>query len=288
MIGLKHLKVLIIGLGQIGGSLGLDLIRRKIVREVIGYDISSHTARMAKEIGAITKISPHLTHSVSHADLVILATPIRQTIKILPSILPAVKTTACVIDMAGTKSEILKTVNSLAPSVNYISCHPIAGNEGKGIESAQPNLFEDSFFAVTVKNKTSKEWVEAIKLLIKELGAKPFVIRAETHDKIISQTSHLPYLLSIALTNLIGHQNSSSKNIKNMLGGSYKSATRVAQSSPELSLDMFMSNRENVIKAIDRFSAELINIKRLINSGDEKELMEIIKVANRRAAKLRK
>ncbi|MEE9443783.1 MAG: prephenate dehydrogenase [candidate division Zixibacteria bacterium] len=285
MIRLKHLKVLIIGLGQIGGSMGLDLINRKIVREVIGYDINSHTARMAKNISAVNSISLNLTHSVPTADLVILATPIRQTIKILPLILPAVKSNACIIDTAGIKSEILNTVNSCSPSVNYISCHPIAGTEGQGIQAAQPNLFADSFFAMTEKNKTSQEWIEAIKLLIKKLGAEPFGIKAETHDRNISLTSHLPYLMAISLTNLIGHQSLNAKNLKKMIGGSYKSATRVAQSSPELSLDMFMSNRESVITAIDRFSYELMKIKRLINSGDEKELKKIISAANKRATK---
>ncbi|MFH1699707.1 MAG: prephenate dehydrogenase [Candidatus Zixiibacteriota bacterium] len=281
MIQLKRMKILIVGLGQIGGSLGMDLIKRKIVNEVSGYDINSSIARMARKFGAITHISPQLIPSVPKADLVILATPIRQTIKILLTVLPVVNTNACVIDMAGTKSEILKTVNSYSLSVNYISCHPIAGTEGQGIEAARPNQFRDSFFAMTIKNNTSKEWIDTITLLTKKLGAKPFVIDPETHDKNISLTSHLPYLMSIALTSLIGQQDSNSRSLTKMLGGSFKSATRVAQSSPELSLDMFMSNRENVIKTIGQFSSELKKIKRLIESGNEIELKRIIKAANK-------
>lgn len=288
MIRLKQLRVLIIGLGQIGGSLGLDLLNKKIVSEVIGFDIKSHTARMARKIGAISHISPNVTHSAGNTDLVILATPIRQTIKILPKILPKVNSHSCVLDMAGTKSEILKTVNSISPSVNYISCHPIAGTEGQGIESARHNLFEDSFFALTVKNKTSMEWVETAKLLIRKLGAEPFIIQAETHDRNIALTSHLPYLLAIALINLFRDTNHSNRNLTKLLGGSFKSATRVAQSSPELSLDMFLSNRKNVIESIDQFSSELLKIKHLVSSGNEQKLKKLITIANKRAAQLHK
>ncbi len=269
---LEQLKVFIIGLGQIGGSIASILTKKNLVSDVHGFDINKSVTELAKERGYINNQAESITDGVNKADLIILATPIRTTIKLIPEIINQIKTNQAILDVAGIQSGILEIVSKHNSQINYISGHPIAGNEKTGLEAATMDKFEKTTFFLSPAEPTKKEWIDITGELIIALGAKPIFIEPEKHDHLISLTSNLPYLLAITLMNLASKQENSYKDIWQLAGGSFRSATRVASSSPDLTLDMFMFNSENILGIIKEFQSELSKIAELISNKNEAAL----------------
>ena len=270
---LEQLKVFIVGLGQIGGSIARVLTEKNLVSDVHGFDIDKSVTNRAKERGHINNQAESITDGVDKADLIILATPIRTTIKLIPEIIKQAKTNQAILDVAGVQAGILEIVSRLNAQINYISGHPIAGNEKAGLEAATVDKFEKTSFFLSPAKPTKKEWIDIAGKLIVALGAKPIFIDPEKHDLLISTTSNLPYLLAITLMNLAFKQDNFYKDIWQLAGGSFKSATRVVSSPPDLTLDMFMSNSENILGIIGDFQSELSKIAELIGNKDEAALL---------------
>ncbi|MCP4706424.1 MAG: prephenate dehydrogenase [candidate division Zixibacteria bacterium] len=275
-MNLINLKVCIVGMGQIGGSIARVLTEKNLVSDVIGYDIDKSITSLAEECGYIDNSAESISKGISKADIIFLATPIRKTIKLLPEIIEQIKSNQIVIDVAGIQSGILEIVSRQSNQINYISGHPIAGNEKIGIKAASSDKFNNALFFLTPTVSTIKEWIDTIVDLIKSIGAKPIIIDPQKHDFLIGLTINLPYLLSLALMNLASNQEDSIKDIWQLSGGSFKGATRVASSSPELTLDMFMTNRGNILNILKQFQSELSTITELLSNKDETGLSKRI------------
>ncbi len=273
---LDKLKLLIIGLGQIGGSIARSLTENKLVLEVHGFDADQSVSRLAKERGYIDVEAESIIDGINKVDLVILATPIRATINLIPQIIDQVKSNQAILDIAGIQSGILEIVNRHNSPINYISGHPIAGNEGIGLESSSSDKFNGATFFFSPAETAEKQWIDIAKKLISAIGAKPMFIDPEKHDLLISITINLPYLIAITLMNLVFRQESSDKEILQLAGGSIKSATRVALSSPELSLDMFLTNTANILETTKDFQKEFSRIVDLLIEQDETTLRNLI------------
>lgn len=287
MKNLAQLKVLIVGLGQIGGSLALDLVQRSLVAKVIGFDREQAIADEAEKRGAVHAVVYSLEDGLHQADLVILAVPIREIIKLLPRLADSINADTAILDVGGTKSEILKTASRLGISARYIGGHPIAGSENYGLSSAAPGKFKNQTFALIPSETTNEHWLHTIKALVKGLGATPLILTAEEHDRLIALTSHLPYVISLALVRLAARHTDQSGNVWNLMGGSFRSATRVAASAPDLTLDMFLTNRKTIPPAIDELIAQLATIRKIIDAGDEKSLHTLVTKVRQHNQKLR-
>jgi prephenate dehydrogenase len=271
------LKVLIVGLGQIGGSIGLDLVEQGLVAQVTGYDKDPFVANRAVDQNVIHKAATSLEEEISRSDLVILAAPIREIIKLIPTVCNVIDDSSAILDMAGTKVEILEAVSKCGCAVNYIGGHPLAGSEKIGLDAAERQKFAGRTFVLTPSESVSKDWLDTVMHLISMLGAKPMIMSAEEHDRLIALTSHLPYALSLALMQMFAECKESNHNVGNLAAGSFKSATRVAGSSPELTLDMFLTNRDNITIVLDDIISHLSALKDIIQSGDEASLSELIR-----------
>lgn len=277
---LKELKILIVGLGQIGASIGLGLVEKERVAEVIGYDTDPSAIRQAFMNKVITRKAKSLESELDRADLVILAAPIRAIIEMIPTVCAGINDSAAVLDVAGTKTEIFDAVSRCGRKVNYIGGHPMAGDERRGIESAEPHKFVGRpFILIPFSREVDEEWLYTIMHLLTKLRAKPIIMSAEEHDRLIARTSHLPYAVSLALMQTIVGGGGSNGATKHLIGGSLISATRVAASSPELTLDMFMTNRGNIVSAVDEMITGLAELKEIIRSGNEGSLMNLIETA---------
>lgn len=266
---LEHLKVFVIGLGQIGGSIARVLTENRLVSDVIGFDIDKAVTELAGERRYIDKQADSISDGINHADLIIIATPIRTTIKLIPEIIKQAGSDQVILDVAGIQSGILETVSKNNNQTNYISGHPIAGNEGTGLDSASADKFKNTIFFLSPAESAKKESVYITIELIKTLDAIPVIIDPEKHDFLISLTINLPYLLALTLMNIAVKQENSFEDIWKLAGGSFKGATRVASSSPELTLDMFMSNSGNILDTIEIFQSELSELAKLIKNNDE-------------------
>jgi prephenate dehydrogenase len=273
------MKVAIVGLGQIGGSLAKAFAKRKTFAETIGVDKNLKTLEKAKKLRIVNRISRDLKKAIPQADLIILAVPIRQILKLLPEVVSLMKKDAILCDVGSTKTEVFKVVSNLKQKVDYVGLHPMAGTEREGINGADENLFVNKIIMVFPSKNTQKTSLEFIVALIKKLEARPLVMNAKKHDEVVAQVSHLPYLFSIALVNLT--DNSNLKVSPKVLGGSFRDTTRVALSAPEMMLDILTTNKKNIIRQVEALRVVLRRYKGFLANEDEKTLWKEILKAKR-------
>lgn len=282
---LSELKILIVGLGQIGGSLGMDLIDKSISGEVIGYDLDPAIAGKARKVGAINRKVDSLDQGLAEADLIVLAAPIRAIIKMVPIICTRKKPEAAVVDMAGTRMEIMDAVSSVMNRGNFIGAHPLAGNQVEGLEGAGKGKFKDCVFALTLLRGTEKAWLNTVNRLILKLGARPVLMKADEHDRLITLTSHLPYALAVGLMNLAAERGMNRKHFRDLIGGSFMGSTRVALSPEDLTMDMFFTNKTNLVKAMDGMIDNLTDMRKILADNDEQALRKLVRKAKTKRQK---
>lgn len=263
-------KVAIVGIGLIGGSLALEIKKRKIANEVIGISRHKDTLLFAKKIKAIDKGSQDLK-IIKDADLVILATPVNAILKLAQPISRIIKKDCLITDTGSTKQQIVNKLEKLFP--NYIGSHPLAGSEKRGIINASIRLFENSLCILTPTDDTKPYVRNKIKKLWNMVGAKVILLSPGVHDKILSFVSHLPHIIAFSLINSIP-----CKYLKFASSG-LKDTTRIAASDAQLWMDIFLSNQKNMLQAINQFQRRLLQIKTAIKERNSNALAVIIKRA---------
>ena len=273
---LSEKTVALIGLGQIGGSLGLDLLGGRLARGVVGFDSASGVAEAARELGAIDEAASTLEAAVADADLIVLALPIRALPRELKRLRSAAPGHALFLDLAGTRVEIMRTVSELKLEARYVGAHPLAGSEGVGLDSARMALFREAVFALTAHSDLTPANRTTAENLVHALGGRVVHLTPDQHDAAIALTSHLPHALAISLMRIFAEERADQPLLPELIGGSFRDATRVAASSPELMLDMFISNREELLRVLDRFAGELDDLRKLLAQNEEQGLRDFI------------
>jgi prephenate dehydrogenase len=263
-------RIAIIGLGLIGGSLGLALKRANIANlEVAGYD-EKGTSR-ARKLAAIDREERSAARAVEGAALTVIAVPISQLRSVLEDIAPVLAEGAVVTDTASTKREVISWADELLPeTVSFVGGHPIAGKETPGIDAAEAALFEGRPWAVIPSVRASEAAIQAVENLAKLVGARPVIVDAAEHDSYLAAVSHLPLLASTALFSLAS-SSSAWPELASLSGPGFRDTTRLASTSPELSHDIALTNRENVLHWLDRYMEELRRFRRLIEDGAQQE-----------------
>lgn len=279
MSGLNYKTVFIIGLGQIGGSIGLDLVADNLASEVIGYDTDMTAMELAVAGHAVNRCVGAIEEGVSEADLIILCSPIREIIRMAPHICRLADGQKTVMDVASSKGMILKALHEAGEIDNFVGGHPLTGTERIGINGAQPGMFRDRVFVLTPFPTTQQTHRHSAAEFVNALGAVPVTMSAEEHDRGVAVTSHLPHVLALSLANLVARRSERDVQIEALVGGSFRSATRVAASSQQLVLEMLLSNGVNITSAIEEMIGELDALKRLIAEKDEVGLHSLVKKA---------
>jgi len=248
-------KITIIGVGLIGGSLGLALKEKKPNFKIIGID-KQEIIEKAIIRGAIDEGTINLKEGIKEADVVILATPVKIILDLLPQINPFLKKGCLVTDTGSTKTQIVKKANKvLSKDIHFIGGHPMAGSEKYGINSANTHLFLDKTYILTPSNKNNLAALEKIFLIIGMIGAKRLILDPFEHDKIIAAISHLPQILAVSLTNTISTlvQEENNNNYFKVIGGGFKDMTRIASSPYKIWEDICQTNQENILRSIQEF-----------------------------------
>jgi prephenate dehydrogenase len=270
-------KVVIIGTGLIGGSLGLALKQQRLAGQVIGFSRQQKNVKLAKKVGAIDIIGSSLD-VVADADLVILATPINTIIELAGQIANKLKKDCIVIDVGSSKERIVSELSVLIP--NFLGCHPLAGSEKKGIVNLENNIFKGSICIITPTGKTNQRILNKIKLLWKRLGANIVILSAKKHDQILAFTSHLPHALAFLLISSIPNQ------CLALSSSGLKDTTRISSSDAGLWSEIFLSNRGNLLTALSNFQKKLTTLKFVLENKDSKRLIKILLLANHKRRKL--
>jgi prephenate dehydrogenase len=270
-------KVVIIGTGLIGGSIGLALKKQCLAGQVIGLSRHQKNVRLAKEVGAIDKIGLSLD-VVEDADLVILATPVDTIIDLASRIAKKIKKKCIVVDVASTKESIVAVLGQQIPG--FLGCHPLAGSEKKGIANLQANIFEGSICIITPTLKTNQLVLNKVKLLWNKLGAKVIILSAKKHDKILAHTSHLPHAVAFSLINSIPDE------YLDLSSSGLRDTTRISLSDANLWSEIFLSNRINLLAALSNFELKLTALKLALEGRDKKQLTKILRKAKEKREKL--
>ncbi len=263
----------IIGLGLIGGSIARRAKKEKLAREIIGFSRRKSTLNKALREKAIDRATVSFGKAVSDADVIVVATPVSLIPIFLKRCQAHCKSGCLIVDVGSTKEKIVRRAEKIfSQDKFFVGTHPMAGSEKKGFEFSRAGLFNNSICFLTRTKKTKPQALKKIKLFWKQLGAKPVVISPEKHDRVVSEISHLPHVVAVSLLNC------ARSNIK-FIGNGFKDTTRVASSDSNIWIDIFLSNRINVIKSIDKFIKNLRYIRGRIKGKRKAELRRILEKA---------
>ncbi len=265
------MRIVIVGLGLIGGSLGLALKRRRLARRIIGVSHNPATLRRAKRLGAIDAGATALRDAVADADIVVLATPVGRIVPLATQAARFMRPGAVLTDVGSTKATILRTLERRLPRrVAFVGGHPIAGSERRGLSAASATLFDSAICILTPTARTDRRALSRVRALWAPLVDRVVLMRPEQHDRILAELSHLPHLLAYALA-----RTADPRQLPHATR-SYLEMTRVAKSDPGLWEHIFLSNRGALLKALDRFTAEMCTVTGAIRSGKAAHLRRLL------------
>jgi len=277
---MKKIKITIIGLGLIGGSLGL-LLKKKTKSFVVGFSRHRKTLREAIEFGAIDQQAKSLEESVREADIIFIATPISTIPNVFKQIAGLVKPHTIITDIGSVKTNIVEQALKILPqNVSFIGGHPMAGKEKSGIDNANINLLKNCTWILTPTKNTNKQSLQKLISLINQIGCKPVILNTEFHDKAVAGISHLPAILSSILCAICGEEKDWIETQKLAAEG-FRDTSRIAANPPLLHTDFCLSNQNNINKLINNTIKELKNFQCHINKKDKQQLLLFFQKAQR-------
>jgi prephenate dehydrogenase len=266
-------RMVIAGVGLIGGSLGLAARARGLVGESIGYGRGEENLRTAARRGAVDRYSLKPAEAASGADLVVLAVPVRSLAAVAVELLPHARRQAVVIDVGSVKESVVEALEAaVRPPASFVGCHPVAGTEHSGAANALVDLFERQLCIVTPTAATDSGAVDRVRALWEGLGMRVETMRPDAHDRLLGLVSHLPHVVAYALIAAIEAERIGGRDPLSYSGGGLRDTSRIASSHPAMWRDIFLDNRSEVLRAIDGFRAELERLRELIEREDAAEL----------------
>jgi prephenate dehydrogenase len=279
---LRELKqITVVGLGLLGGSITLAVLRTFAGAKTVGYTHRSTTRRKARQLGVATEIADDIRTSVAGAELVILATPICTFEKIFDEIGDALPSGCIVTDVGSTKVLPHRwAAKKLPKTIHYVGSHPIAGSEQRGIEFARDDLFEGAVCVLTTTKKTNHQAVQTLKRFWSRLGCCVKLMRPAEHDRIFANVSHLPHIAAAAL------MNASSARELTFAGKGFMDTSRIASGPANIWADVLATNADNTTRGIDKITAELGKLKKAIKNGNKKQVEKLLEAARSKRSAL--
>lgn len=275
-------KVVIYGVGLIGGSFSLALRKANAVKEVVGFGRSMATLEQAKQLGILDRIGKDETAEVRDADIILLATPVGQMADILSRIAPHIGSNTLLTDGGSTKSDVVVAVREKLghKAAQFIPAHPIAGAEKSGPEAALASLYVGKKVVLTPLAENSKEAVARIRNAWEVCGANVSELTPEQHDGVFAAVSHLPHLLSFALVHDLAQRDNRDLLLSFAASG-FRDFTRIAASSPEMWRDICLANRNALLRELLQYANELHVLYQALEQNDAAKLEEVFSEARK-------
>ncbi|MBI2891570.1 MAG: prephenate dehydrogenase/arogenate dehydrogenase family protein [Nitrospirae bacterium] len=251
-------RVVVVGVGLMGGSMALGLRRRRLVEHVVGAGRNASRLRAAKRAGVIDAWTLDPSEAAAEADLVALCTPPEAVIRMGRVLLQGgnAESGPIVTDVAGVKLPIVRALGRLPNSGRFVGAHPMAGTESSGWRHARENLFEGAACVVTPGPRSQPAAVRAVERVWRALGARPMRLTPRDHDRVVALISHLPHVIAYSYAGLA--REPQWDDLARRLGaGSYRDMTRVARESPELWASLLATNAREVGPHLDRLIRRL-------------------------------
>jgi len=265
----KYERVAIIGIGLIGGSFALAAKRAGIVETVVGVARSDETLQAALEMGVADEVTASPTEAVRGADLVYIAVPVGATRGVFAQIRDSLEPGALVTDAGSAKRQVMQAAAELLPDhITFIGGHPMAGSEQTGVQAARADLFEQAVYFLIPADTTAPDEMDRMQEVVRALGATPSVQTADVHDRIAAATSHLPHLVSAALASTVTKLLVDSRQAQDFVGTGFADTTRLAEGSPEVWRDIFLSNADNIGDSVEELIAVLQALTAALQGAD--------------------
>lgn len=270
-------KIVIIGVGLIGGSFASALRKTGLARHIVGVGRSQRNMEHALARHIIDEIASDIASAVHNADLIFLAMPVGQTGNVMMHLAPHVQANTIITDAGSTKQDVIAAARahlSLQNRHHFVPGHPIAGAEQSGVQAAQADLYQNRHVILTPLPETSPESVERIRELWQACGAQVSLMAADEHDRVLATTSHLPHVLAFTLMNHLKHSTSHPDDLLRFAGSGFRDFTRIASSSPEMWRDICLANREALLTQIEAYQDELHALTEILQNNDGKALQQ--------------
>ncbi|HBK88988.1 MAG: prephenate dehydrogenase [Cyclobacteriaceae bacterium] len=274
------MKITIVGLGLIGGSMAIDLRKAGIASRLVGVDRSEEHGQRALELGLVDVVEPE-DRALADADVVILAIPVNILGALLPQVMDVVKKDTVVIDTGSTKSLICKSINNHPNRQQFVAAHPIAGTENSGPDAAFSGLFNGMTNIICERDKSSEHALSTAIRIFDALGLKTIYMEAEEHDRHVAYVSHLSHVSSFLLGQTVLDIEKDEKNIFNLAGSGLASTVRLAKSSPDMWAPIFEQNAEYLGQALAEYIMHLQKFHYQLMKRNTKELYRVMKEANK-------
>lgn len=273
------MKVFIIGIGLIGGSIALDIKSIYDSATIFGIDDNEKHLDEAQNLGIIDQKATE--NDLINADLVIVSVPVDVALVILPRILDLISDNTLVFDVGSTKLPICEVIEHHSRRRNFLACHPIAGTEFSGPNAAIKKLFEGKTNIICEVEKTTFKLQEIAMNLFKNLGMRIRYMNPKSHDKHIAYVSHLSHISSFMLGKTVIEKEKSEQDIFDMAGSGFESTVRLAKSSPAMWTPIFKQNKKHVIKSLEEYIQNLSNFKNLLENDNFDEVYNEMQNTNR-------
>ncbi|MCM2331015.1 MAG: bifunctional prephenate dehydrogenase/3-phosphoshikimate 1-carboxyvinyltransferase [Pseudomonas sagittaria] len=269
-------RLVVVGLGLIGGSFAKGLRERGLCREVVGVDLDAESRRLAVQLGVVDRCESELAAACVGAEVIMLAVPILAMEKVLAQLAGLELGDAVLTDAGSAKGNVVRAARQVlgARIPRFVPGHPIAGSEQSGVEAANGELYRRHKVILTPLAETDAQALALVDRLWRALGADVEHMAVEHHDEVLAATSHLPHLLAFGLVDSLAHQSENLEIFRYAAGG-FRDFTRIAGSDPVMWHDIFLANREAVLRILDRFRSDLDGLREAIDHGDGHRLLGV-------------
>lgn len=263
-------RVLLIGLGLIGGSLALAIKKEHSRCEIVGFDVDEEASKLATSLQIIDRSTASYKKEAAEADLIIIATPVQGAIGIISELLTVpLKKGAIITDVGSTKQSIVNVGKELlSKEVYFIGGHPMAGSHKTGIAASKDRLFENAYYILTPTSDIPNSKVIQLLNWLRGTSAKFIELEPQEHDKFTGIVSHLPHIVASGLVHQAGQMGKEHPIISQLAAGGFRDITRIASSSPTMWRDILLHNKDILLSMLDDWTDMIADVKDMITRED--------------------
>ena len=272
------MRVAIVGIGLIGGSMALALKEKGLADWVVGVDTNLEHQKKAIDLKLVDEILP-LHEALVKSDLIILAIPVNAAEKLLPKLLDQVHLQV-LMDVGSTKEGLLKSIENHPKRGRFVATHPMWGTEYSGPTAAVSGAFIDKATVICNKEESDVDALQMVEKVYETLGMHLVYMNAKAHDVHVAYVSHISHITSFALANTVLEKERGEDNIFELASGGFESTVRLAKSNSDMWVPIFMQNKENVLDVLNEHISQLRKFKSCLEKENFEYLKELIEQAN--------
>jgi prephenate dehydrogenase len=275
------MKVAVVGIGLIGGSLMVDLRKRGFAKTIIGVDNNIRHRNIAQLTGLVDETDT-LENAIEKSDLIILSTPVNANCQMLPGILDKIAGTCKVVaDMGSTKADIAEACSNHSARGRYVAVHPMAGTEFSGPLAAIGKLFDYKTAIICDKELSDTDALEKVEKMLDILNMRKIYMNSVDHDVHVAYVSHISHITSFSLALSVLEKEREEQNILSLAGGGFESTVRLAKSNGETWAPIFIENSKYILEVMDTYIEKMMTFRKMISEKDTEGLKELMEEANK-------